>query len=113
MHAINLYILSKVSEPTIFSKFEKQLSQRQGALVSKQHEIDSISTFVDEILSISPNLALLDNFYYSFIIPQIGKEFDLLRINNEKIINIELKSTAIEEEKIHNNYLKIFTIFPF
>ena len=31
-------------------------------------------------------------FFYSFQIPRLGKEFDLLQIKDEQIVNIELKS---------------------
>ncbi|RWY86173.1 hypothetical protein [Pediococcus acidilactici] len=34
----------------------------------------------------------LSNFYVGYKIPQINKEFDLLRFSSETIINVELKS---------------------
>ncbi len=44
---------------------------------------------------------ILDNYYIGYTIPNISKEFDLLRIDENTIINIELKS--IENlEKIKN-----------
>ena len=35
-----------------------------------------------------------DGFYVGYHIPQIGKEFDLLRIGKEYLVNIEIKSAA-------------------
>lgn len=37
-------------------------------------------------------------FYIGYEIPQLGKEFDLLKINEKEVLNIELKSTATKEE---------------
>lgn len=56
----------------------------------------------------------LSNFYVGFKIPQINKEFDLLRFTSDYILNIELKSKMISEEKIKRQlqknlyYLKMF-----
>jgi hypothetical protein len=50
----------------------------------------------------------LDHFYVGYKIPQIGKEFDLLRLGRESIINIELKSECttkkIESQLLRNSY---------
>lgn len=45
-------------------------------------------------------------FYYSFQIPKLGKEFDLLRCSDELIVNIELKSISVPEEKISKQLLQ-------
>ena len=43
----------------------------------------------------------LDGFFYGFSIPQISKEFDLLKIfENDVVVNIELKSNDIAMDKI-------------
>lgn len=47
-----------------------------------------------------------DGFFYSFHIPQIGKEFDLLKFTDRLCLNIELKSTAVSEEQILCQLLK-------
>lgn len=38
--------------------------------------------------------------FFSFQIPRLGKEFDLLQIKDEQIVNIELKSGAVSDETI-------------
>ena len=50
-----------------------------------------------------------DGYFVSYSIKQIGKEFDLLRISSDYIINIELKSRpvsteAIKKQLIQNRY---------
>lgn len=44
------------------------------------------------------SMAIFDKFYVGYKIPQIGKEFDLLRFGTEFIINIELKKSCTEEK---------------
>lgn len=43
-------------------------------------------------------IAQFDSFHIGYKIPQIGKEFDLLRFGKESIVNIELKSECAEEK---------------
>ena len=56
---------------------------------------------VGELIENDAQLTHLDNFFYDFSIPHISKEFDLLKIyEDDCIVNIELKSREVEEEKI-------------
>lgn len=54
------------------------------------------------------SISIFDAFYVGYKIPQIGKEFDLLRFGKNFIVNIELKSTCSEErvrdQLIRNKY---------
>lgn len=77
----------------------------------KKHEAESLVDFCSKIKSINNCMALFENYFISYSIPQIGKEFDLLRFGENYIINIELKSELtpkIEETKnnnqMHKNY---------
>jgi hypothetical protein len=58
-------------------------------------------------------VSTLGEFYYGYKIPQIGKEFDLLRFDSESIINIEIKRDStiekIEKQLIRNRYYLSFT----
>ncbi len=45
-------------------------------------------------------------FFYSFQIPRLGKEFDLLQIKENQILNIELKSGAVSDEAIRRQLLQ-------
>lgn len=66
----------------------------------KPHEIECLQAFVQKISSISKENAIrvLDNFFVGYKIPQIGKEFDLLKISDNSVINIELK---VSSEKVN------------
>ncbi len=64
----------------------------------KISELKDLQVFVDNLKMLSKNIALFDNYYIGYSIPQIGKEFDLLRIDKETVVNIELKRESTEEK---------------
>ncbi len=45
-------------------------------------------------------LPLLDGFYYSYTVPQIGKEFDLLKFADGATLNIEIKHERVADDEI-------------
>ena len=45
-------------------------------------------------------------FFYSFQVPRLGKEFDLLQIKNDQIVNIELKSGKVSDEAVRKQLLQ-------
>ena len=63
----------------------------------KNEEADDLTSLVN-ILHKETDSNIFNHFYVSYRIPQIGKEFDLLRFNEESVINIELKNTCTEEK---------------
>ncbi|AEH02131.1 ATP-binding protein [Lacinutrix sp. 5H-3-7-4] len=58
----------------------------------KSTEMDDLSVFAHNLFNVEPNIEILKDYYFGFNIPQIGKEFDLLRFGENYNINIELKS---------------------
>ena len=64
----------------------------------KDVEKPIINLVCDKILAFGVSIASLDGFYFGYEIPQIGKEFDFLRLNSDSIINLELKSSSTEEK---------------
>lgn len=71
-------------------------------------ELDDLRELVTILYDETYNLNIFNYFYVGYKIPQIGKEFDLLRFGKEHIINIELKQTSTEEkikkQLIRNKY---------
>ena len=67
--------------------------QRIIELVNQSTEQDKYKKIKNqaEIKLLEIEISKLDNFYYSYTIPHIGKEFDLLKIDKSCILNIELK----------------------
>lgn len=99
---VNLYHLYTSSRLGItdFRKYEKVLSKRQNISNLGEREKDSLFYLVELFIENNCEVKYLDNFYYSYTIPHIGKEFDLLKIDNDKILNIELKSENVGLDRI-------------
>ncbi len=78
----------------------------------KQDEINDLQSLVTYLQTLNVKVDLFDKFFIGFKIPQIGKEFDLLRINNDTIVNIELKKSStpekIKKQLLRNKYYLSF-----
>ncbi len=83
MRSVNLYMLTRnIGEN--FTKYEKALSLRETEIKPKEKEFWSLRKLVDELQINGLKIEEFDDFYFSFSIPQIGKEFDLLKIGDKK-----------------------------
>ncbi|MBP1920289.1 hypothetical protein [Youngiibacter multivorans] len=105
MNSINLFSLTRIVNNNLFVKYEKKLSGRKCDLAIRDWERKSLVDFVEIMLNNGAQYRDLGKFYYSYEIPQIGKEFDLLRIDDNLVINIELKSQYVDEEKIKSQLI--------
>lgn len=106
MKAINLNTLidayeklTKEGRVSYLSFYGIELAEKGKNEGLKEKELECIKSFKSQFDTGNRLAYLLDNFFVGYKIPQIGKEFDLLRINDQNIVNIELKSEA-EEEKV-------------
>lgn len=66
----------------------------------KDSELVDLNSLIDEMQQVSEEHDIYNHYYLGYKIPQINKEFDLLRFGNNYIVNIELKSTSTEEKII-------------
>lgn len=66
----------------------------------KISELKDLQSLVESFKTLSKNIALFDKYFIGYTIPQIGKEFDLLRIDNETVINVEIKRQSTEDKII-------------
>ena len=66
--------------------------------IKRTKELECLSGMINEIKTINQNIEIFDRFFIGFKIPQIGKEFDLLRFDDDSIINIELKTENTKEK---------------
>ena len=62
------------------------------------NELGCMTSFIELFKTSHDSISLWDNFFVGYMIPQIGKEFDLLRFNKANVVNIELKSKASEDK---------------
>ena len=105
LYPVNIYALTRVSDPVFVSKLERQMSGRNGYLKIRKWEIEGLKAFCGKLCGSLPDAAEYD-FYYSFVLPKLGKEFDLLRICSDCVINIELKSGNVTDEVIRRQLVQ-------
>ncbi|MGN0325261.1 MAG: ATP-binding protein [Lachnospiraceae bacterium] len=107
MHALNLYTISREIDDELLPLYERALSDRNEFLKIRKEEIELIKTIVNNLHFFKAEKYCYENWFYSFSIPQIGKEFDLLKISlDNKIINIEIKSQEVSLEKIEKQLIQ-------
>jgi hypothetical protein len=66
----------------------------------KNGEVDDLKSLIDNLYEHTSNNNIFNWFFVGYKIPQIGKEFDLLRFGKDCVINLELKSTSTHEKII-------------
>ena len=97
---LNIYTISRINDKDLFSVVEKHLSCSKNYKSPRIHEIESLKLLSDELIKNQVSVKELDGFFFSFSIPRISSEFDLLRLTEDTCLNIELKSGNVTEEKI-------------
>ena len=113
MKAISVYALTREQNIHHIQKLERQLSERDYFLKIKEWELNSMKGLVKQLEGHMKEVYAL-RFFYSFQIPKLGKEFDLLQIKEDQILNLELKSGIVSDEAIRKQliqnryYLSVF-----
>lgn len=78
-----------------------------GIKLNKQQEREDLMRFIDRIRG-DMNTSHLSDFYIGYTIPQISKEFDLLRMGYNYILNIEIKHIStlerIQKQLLQNRH---------
>ncbi len=97
---INLYIMSRITEEIPYCRVEKHASGKEEQKRTQKHEILSLKQLVEGLLKFGVTIDSLDGFFLGYQIPQIGKEFDLLKFTESSCLNIEIKSQAVPNEDI-------------
>lgn len=102
MKPVNILSVCNCIGNSVFDSYTKYLG-----IQFKDVEKECLPLLVQNISNCNPNISVYDNFYFGYEIPQISKEFDLLRIGNT-IINIEIKSETdlgdIRNQLFRNKY---------
>ena len=93
MKAINLVSLANALTSDIADDYTNYI---ESAL--KETEKESFISLCQKLLSVGTPITRLNEFFFGYNIPQIGKEFDLIRIGSNYNLNIEPKSTSTEEK---------------
>ncbi|MDD2108311.1 DNA/RNA helicase domain-containing protein [Pseudomonas asiatica] len=96
MKYINLMSLVQASDSLAPLSFNAFLDLH--GIQIKPAEIVDLKVLLKALYALPSKLSAFDKFYVGYKIPQIGKEFDLLRFGREFIVNIELKKTCSEDK---------------
>lgn len=75
----------------------KDLLSHNGIEI-KLDEINDLRDLINALRESECDMKIFDGFHVGYEIPQIGKEFDLLRIGEESIVNVELKRNSTKEK---------------
>ncbi len=111
-HPINLFSISRIHDATLFNVLETHQSRKEKVGRHGYQEIESLRLLVDKMIHDGIEIQSLDNFFFGYSIPRIGKEFDLLKFTDVCCLNIELKSENVSTDKIcqqlrkNRHYLK-------
>ena len=70
----------------------KHSAETKELKILKPHEIRNLEKLCSVLKSGGCGISDLDGYFVGYTIPQISKEFDLLRFGEESVINIEIKS---------------------
>lgn len=107
---INIHSLLQASDSLPEESFRGFL--RHYGIEIKAAEIEDLRALVEILSAIHSGVGAFDKFYVGYKIPQIGKEFDLLRFGVDSIINIEIKKTCTEKkiktQLVRNGYYLSF-----
>lgn len=98
MKAINLLSLLSAKFDLSDMNFMKYIEQFGINPRIRTSELEDLKSLVEELLKRTHSYDISNNYYVGFMINQIGKEFDLLRIGDKSVVNIELKRASNEEK---------------
>ncbi|KGY07044.1 DNA/RNA helicase domain-containing protein [Vibrio sinaloensis] len=106
MKSINILSLVQANASLDHTHFDDLVSFHKIGI--NDGEMEDLKQLVETVWGGLENPIHLNNFFVGYTIPQIGKEFDLLRFSDDLVVNIELKreSTAekIEKQLRRNKY---------
>ena len=95
MKSINILSLTQAYDALDKKNYKEFLEHYHIEIRDK--EVDDLKSLI-HIFNKRNSKNVYSQFYVGYKIPQIGKEFDLLRFGKKCIINIELKSCSTEEK---------------
>ena len=107
MYPVDLFLLTKTKplNNEEFNKYIKSISKSKRELKVRDYERENLYQLVNLFINNDISTELMKGFYYSYSIYQICKEFDLIKISTDFVLNIEIKSEFTSFEKIKNQLL--------
>ena len=103
---VNPYLLSRIPEEQSFNTIYQHTARLAARPKTPSHEMESLRVLSDQLTAEGVSVGEMDGFFFSYRIPQIGKEFDLLRFSGGKCLSIELKSQPVPLQQIRSQLLR-------
>ena len=98
-----LEIIKLTEDEKISEKYIRYICGLDPTKEYHHQEILDIKNLTDNL---NCNPEDFDSFIYNYIVPQLNKEFDLIKITDNDCINIELKSYDVDKQKIKNQLIQ-------
>lgn len=115
MKAVNLYQFIdtwKNVDNSIFAKYQTYTGIGNAQNGIRESELNDLTKLTECLHNNGVIINNIDCFYIGYSIPQIGKEFDLLRFGNNYNLNIEIKRSSTVD-KIENQLQRNFYYLSF
>lgn len=101
MRAINLLThlsaFKEIKDDNTFKKYAI-VETRYAKKKTRRDEEHVLMSFVEGLKTVTDRIEDFDHYYWNYTIPHFGQEFDLLRMDDQLVIDIELKSQASNEK---------------
>lgn len=96
-------VVKLVHDPELSEQYVRYLCGTNDGTRYRHQEILDINTLLDSLDVKNKNLT---GFIYGYVVPQLNKEFDLIKVTSSFCLNIELKSDEISLEKLKRQLLQ-------
>mgnify|MGYP003560104657 FL=1 len=97
MQSINLYSFVQAYNDLKEQDFYQYIQRFNINGRLRRTEIEDLTKLTEQLKLANASAALVQSFYFGYAIQQISKEFDLLRIGTNMVLNVELKRISTEE----------------
>ena len=101
---VSLFDIVKLKDNPELSK--KYISYLCGFKDGHEYRHDEVVAISSMIKIINLDVESAQGFLYGYEIPQLNKEFDLLKITPTKCLNVEIKAHSVSREKIKKQLLE-------
>ena len=115
MHAMNILSLVNAKQDLSDPIFQRYIRNFDLSPKLRASELADIAILIENLQALGTETKHFNEFFVGYTIQQISKEFDLLRIGSNFVLNIELKLESTEEriksQLIQNaHYLRFLNI---
>lgn len=116
MHSVNLYSLVQAYKDLKEKDFYQYIRRFNMKERIRRTEIEDLTKLTEQLKLANASAALVQSFYFGYAIQQISKEFDLLRIGTNMVLNVELKRISTKDrvlkQLLQNEYYLRFLNVP-